>query len=105
LRLTGVIGRIGEAVKVHGMFLHPGQAAAALAAVDGLLEYRLVVGRVDHVDTLRCEIVVAPALDPSDVAGVVRDRIRAWLRLSSDVVPVPALPDGPAVLDERDWDG
>ncbi len=52
-RLAGVLGRLGEAVKVRGLFLHPRQAAAALEHLPGLAGYRFVVGRVSHQDTLR----------------------------------------------------
>jgi phenylacetate-CoA ligase len=102
-RLAGVLGRLGEAVKVRGLFLHPRQAAAALENVPGLAGYRFVVGRVSHQDTLRCEVVAAAGVDAGDLAGVVRDRIRAGLRFAADVVCVPALPEGPTLVDERDW--
>lgn len=58
-RLRGVLGRTGQAIKVKGMFLHPRQVTAVMSAVDGVADYRFVVGRVDHVDTLRCEVVPA----------------------------------------------
>ncbi|MQA26666.1 MAG: AMP-binding protein [Micromonosporaceae bacterium] len=103
LRLAGVLGRVGEAVKVRGMFLHPRQAADALGALDGLAGYRFVVGRAEHRDTLRCEIVTAGGADSAEIATAVRETVRATLRLTADVVPVRALPDGPSVLDERDW--
>jgi phenylacetate-CoA ligase len=103
LRLAGVLGRLGEAVKVRGLFLHPRQAAAALEGVPGLAGHRFVIGRVSHQDTLRCEIVAAPGIDPQALAGAVRERIRESLRFAADVVCVPALPEGPSLVDERDW--
>jgi phenylacetate-CoA ligase len=103
LRLAGFLGRLGEAVKVRGLFLHPRQAAAALDPVPGLAGYRFVVGRVSHQDTLRCDVVAAPGADPEALAAAVRDRIRAALRFAADVVCVPTLPEGPALVDERDW--
>ncbi len=103
LRLAGVLGRVGEAVKVRGMFLHPRQAAQALGTLPGLAGYRFVVARAEHRDTLRCEIVPDAAADATAVTEAVREQVRATLRLSADVVPVSALPDGPAIVDERDW--
>jgi phenylacetate-CoA ligase len=102
LRLAGVLGRIGEAVKVRGMFLHPRQAAQVLAAEPGIAAYRLVIDRVDHHDTLRCEIVPAPGAD-TGLADRVREAIRSRLRLGADVVCVPALDDGPIFDDRRVW--
>jgi len=103
LRLAGILGRIGDAVKVRGLFLHPRQAAAALAGVAGLAGYRFVVGRVEHQDTLRCEVAAAAGADAVALAAEVRARIRSALRLQAEVVPVPAIPEGPGLVDEREW--
>jgi phenylacetate-CoA ligase len=102
LRLAGVLGRIGEAVKVRGVFLHPRQAAAALAREPDVTAHRFVIDRTDHRDTLRCEIVPTPGADPQ-LPDRVHDLIRAHLRLSADIVCVPALPDGPTIHDQRTW--
>jgi phenylacetate-CoA ligase len=102
LRLAGVLGRIGEAVKVRGMFLHPRQAAQALAAEPGIAAYRFVIDRIEHRDTLRCELVLAPDAD-AGLADRVREKIRSQLRLAADVVCVPALDDGPVLDDRRVW--
>jgi phenylacetate-CoA ligase len=103
LRLAGVLGRIGEAVKVRGMFLHPRQAAEAMDGVSGLAGYRFVIGRSQHVDTLRCEIATVADVDSDKILTLVRDRVRSRLRLAADVVSVTALPEGPSIVDERDW--
>lgn len=99
LRLAGVLGRVGEAVKVRGMFLHPRQAATTLAQEASVTAYRFVIGRHQHRDTLRCEIV---SPDP-DAATRVSALVRSQLRLTADVVVVDTLPDSPTILDERDW--
>src|SRR5699024_6063443 len=49
LRLRGVLGRTGAAVKVKGMFLHPSQAASVMADIPGVDGYRFIIGREDHV--------------------------------------------------------
>ena len=128
LRLAGVLGRVGAAVKVRGMFLHPRQAAAVMAGMPGVAAYRFVIDRVDHRDELRCEIVPADGFGAGSGAGPeagsgsgsgsglgadahvdalvaeVSERIRAGLRFGATVVPVSALPDGAGVIDDqRDW--
>lgn len=103
-RLAGVLGRVGQAVKVRGMFLHPRQAQAAMAGVEHVAAWRLVVDRHDHVDQLRCEVVLADGADGDVVLEVVRGRIRSGLRFASEVIAVPALPaDGSVITDVRDW--
>ena len=103
-RLAGVLGRVGQAVKVRGMFLHPRQAQAAIAGVEGVAAWQFVVDRRDHLDQLRCEVVLADGADRDGVLDVVRGRIRSGLRFASDVVTVPALPaDASVITDVRDW--
>lgn len=103
-RLTGVLGRVGQAVKVRGMFLHPRQAQAAIAGVEGVTAWQLVVDRRNHLDQLRCEVVLADGADVDSVLEAVRGRIRSGLRFASEVVAVKALPaDAPVISDVRDW--
>jgi phenylacetate-CoA ligase len=100
-RLAGWLGRVGEAVKVRGMFLHPRQAQAALGGVPGVERFRLVVDRENHRDTLRCEVVSG---DP-EIAAVVKERIRSALRFDAQVVLVDTITDDePLIVDRRTWD-
>lgn len=104
LRLRGVLGRTGAAVKVKGMFLHPAQIASVMTAAPDVLEHRFVIGRVDHVDTLRCEVVPAPGADGQQVVQEVASRVRDGLRFRADVVAVERLTAGEGpILDTRDW--
>jgi phenylacetate-CoA ligase len=103
LRLAGVLGRIGEAVKVRGMFLHPRQAREALADEPGVAAFRFVVGRENHRDVLRCEVVPATGIDPLTLPDRVRDVVRARLRLATEAVCVAALDGGSLIDDQRDW--
>jgi phenylacetate-CoA ligase len=103
-RLVGVLGRMGEAVKVRGLFLHPRQAAAAMAGVRGVSGYRFVVRRVEHQDALTCDVVAAEGADAAALAAAVRERIRSELRLNAGVEVVASLPvGGKVIVDERDW--
>jgi len=99
-----VLGRVGAAVKVRGMFLHPRQAAAALSDVAGVAAWRFLVDRVDHRDELTCEIVCADGADADDVVDRVTALVRAGLRFGCAVTAVPALPEGAGtIVDRRDW--
>lgn len=103
-RLVGILGRVGEAVKVRGMFLHPRQAEAVMRDLEGVADWGFVIDRVNHRDELRCEIV-ATGHDQAAVAGRVRDAIRAGLRFGADVRTVDVLPEGHATItDNRTWD-
>ncbi len=103
-RLVGVLGRVGAAVKVRGMFLHPRQAAAALSGVAGVEAWRFLVDRVDHRDELTCEVVCAADADAGDVVERVTALVRAGLRFGCAVTAVDALPEGAGtIVDRRDW--
>jgi phenylacetate-CoA ligase len=104
VRLVGVLGRSGAAVKVRGMFLHPRQATAVLGGVADVTGWRFLVDRVDHRDELACEIVVRPGADAGAVVAEVTDRVRAGLRFACSVSAVDALPaDAQPITDRRDW--
>ncbi len=103
-RLTRVLGRVGEAVKVRGMFLHPNEVAVALAALPQVRRYQLVVSREGHQDRLTAR-VEGEAGEPT--ARAVADRLREITRLRAEVEMLPpgSLPeDAPAIVDERRWE-
>jgi phenylacetate-CoA ligase len=104
-RIRGWLGRVGDAVKVRGMFLHPRQVSAAMTSVEGVEAYRFIVDRINHRDVLRCELVAEPGVDPEVVARDVRSSVRSGLRFDVEVVPVaePTAADGP-IVDSRSWD-
>lgn len=102
--LDGVLGRVGQAVKVRGMFLHPSQVEATMRAVPGVDAFRFVIDRVAHRDVLRCEVAPAARADRAALPDLVRARVRDGLRLQTEVELVDALPAGTNVLeDRRDW--
>jgi phenylacetate-coenzyme A ligase PaaK-like adenylate-forming protein len=111
--LSHLAGRVGEAVKVRGMFLHPSQVDAAMDAVGGIGRYQVSVRRSGHRD----ELVVRIEVDGDDDGGRggdglserVSQRAREVWRVRPDrveTVPFGTLPEGGKVLvDERPWDG
>lgn len=102
-RLAGVLGRIGQAVKVRGMFLHPAQARRVIDAVEGVDAFRMVVDRDGHVDSLRCEIVTTGG-NPEGIIAQVGERIRQELRFTCNVERVASIPeDAETLTDLRDW--
>lgn len=98
-RLAGILGRVGEAVKVRGMFVHPRQIAEAL---EPGARFQAVVTRPGHTDefTVRIEQPAAPA-------DQLRQRLQDLLKLRVEVelIPPGTLPaDAPRIRDERTWE-
>lgn len=103
LRLAGVLGRVGAAVKVRGMFIHPHQAGEVLAELraDGLAEGAFVVDREGDVDVLDVVVTAAEGIDPQGLAELVERRCRDALRVRPRVRVESALEDGPVLRDRR----
>lgn len=102
-RLAGVLGRVGAAVKVRGMFLHPRQVEAAMHDLDGVASYRFVIDRVAHRDELRCEVVPEPGAPAAEVAAAVKNRVKSALRFTTDVAIATAIDDDGTIVDRRSW--
>jgi phenylacetate-CoA ligase len=104
-RLAGWLGRVGEAVKVRGMFLHPRQVRSVMSEIPEVTRYRFVVEREEHRDVLRCEFVPAAGADAATLAETVKERVRSALRFNADVEPVGSLEaDASVLVDTRTWD-
>ena len=104
-RIAGWLGRVGEAVKVRGMFLHPRQVAAVMDSVEGVAAFRFVVERDNHRDLLRCDVQPAPGFDQEDLARSVKESVRSGLRFDASVMIVESLePAASPIVDARSWD-
>lgn len=103
LRLAGVLGRVGAAVKVRGMFVHPHQAAEIVAALrdDGAAGAAFVVERIDGVDVLFLNVVAAAAADNGKLTAAAERRSRDLLRVRPRVRLVETLPADGVLVDRR----
>ncbi len=105
-RLVGFLGRVGEGVKVKGMFVHPRELAAALAPEPSVARYQAVVTEDDSgQDVLTVRIEAEGGYTP-DAAWVTRlgSRIREAVKVRAgvEVVGAGTIPeDGSALVDER----
>jgi phenylacetate-CoA ligase len=55
-RLTKILGRSGEAVRVRGMFVHPKQSDEAVSKYPSISNYQLVVTRPEHRDEMTLNV-------------------------------------------------
>ncbi len=110
-RLAGVLGRMGEGVKVRGMFFHPRQAEQVLARFAEVTAWQAVVTRIQHRDELTLRIATPIPPDQLDAREDLKNRlveaIRDSLRFRSEIsfVPADAIPlDARRIVDERTWE-
>lgn len=107
LRLSGIAGRVGEAVKVRGMFVAPSQVKKVQESFPGFT-IQLTVTRREHRDFLTARVDPGPALVDRDEA---RSRLEktfqevCTVRLDSVefVPPGTIAPDAKPLVDERRW--
>lgn len=106
LRLAGVLGRVGAAVKVRGMFVHPHQAGQVIGALRGLgaTGGRFVVERTGDKDLLRLELVAADGADRDALLTSAEQQTRDTLRVRPEVALVDALEGEAVLVDRRSWD-
>ncbi|HJR37130.1 MAG TPA: AMP-binding protein [Nocardioidaceae bacterium] len=105
LRLAGVLGRVGAAVKVRGMFIHPHQAGEVIRAVKsaGATAARFVVERPADRDVLRLELVAPDGSDNEQMVATATQQTRDSLRVRPEVSVVESLDDEAVLVDAREW--
>ncbi len=107
-RLMGWHGRVGDAVKVRGMFLHPRQLNEFLQRFPQVARAQALITRHEHRDHLTLRLVLQEAVaDRENFAAQMAQAAREALKFSLEVEFVPAeeLPaDAPLIRDERKWD-
>jgi phenylacetate-CoA ligase len=96
---------VAEAVKVRGVFVHPGQLREAAARHPEIVRFRFVVRRAGDRD----EFVAQVEADPPDpaLAGRFAETVHAvtTLRAQVEVLPPGALGEVDRVLvDQRRWE-
>ncbi len=106
-KLTGIMGRVGDAVRTRGMFIHPRQIEPALATFSEISKYQAVVTRVEYRDEviLRVEPVREEGIDKEGLAKKLQQSFNEAVRIKLDRVEFVAkglIPEGhKLIVDER----
>jgi phenylacetate-CoA ligase len=106
-RLSGIAGRLGDAVKVRGMFVAPSQLKR-LSALFGDVRFQLVITRTGHKDHLLVKMETERSGD------ALRDLTRRFDAAFREICTVkidaidPVAPgeleaDAPPMVDQRTW--
>lgn len=107
LRLAGIAGRVGDAVKVRGMFVAPSQVKRVAEGFPGMA-VQLVVTRSGHRDTLTARLDTrAPGIIGDDLKTRFEKSFQEICTVKADrveIVPSGSIPDDAKLLvDEREW--
>jgi phenylacetate-CoA ligase len=108
-RIEGILGRVGEGVKVRGVFLYPRDVRAVREALPGVSHARLTVGRslgAQARDELTLAVVFEPGASmPDGFDALVADAFQAQCRVRLDAVETLEAPaDDRVLVDVRDWE-
>jgi phenylacetate-CoA ligase len=108
-RLTGIVGRASDAVKVRGMFVIARQAEGVLSTFGEIARYQLVVGRQQHRDEIT--LLLEPKdteIDKKKLCDVINGRFQDTCRLKIDRFEFGAggtIPkDRQVIDDQRTWE-
>lgn len=106
-RLMGWQGRVGDAVKVRGMFLHPRQLSSLMKRFPDVASWQAVITRQEHKDYLTLKVTTSTGAEaaklPEHLADAAREAIK--FNLEVEVLPKGEIPpDAPPIQDTRTWE-
>ncbi len=109
LKLTRIMGRVGDAVRTRGMFIHPRQISEVISKFPEISRYQAVVTRPQFRDELVVKIELADEnIDREKLTAAVGKNFQEVCRLRVDrfeFVPKGTIPeDAKAIVDERTYE-
>lgn len=104
-----LVGRVGDAVKVRGMFLHPNQLRFAAGQVPWVARLQAVVTRPENRDELHLRVIPAePDADQAALTAALTGAVRATCRIKADQIEYinenELEADAPLIVDQRTWE-
>ncbi|MCP4667222.1 MAG: phenylacetate--CoA ligase [Deltaproteobacteria bacterium] len=106
--LKRILGRIDQAAKVRGTFVHPWQADEVISRYPEVFKYQVVITREDHKDVMTFVVELKEETSRADMlrARIERD-IKEFLTIkgAAQIVPRGTIPDlHKKIEDKRSWD-
>ena len=100
-KLAGLLGRMGDAVKVKGMFIRGAEIEKALKAFPAVTRFQAVITREHHQDHLEYVLELQPgaAIDAALVAEALRDAVKVRGEVRTGTLPQNAK----RIDDRRVW--
>jgi phenylacetate-CoA ligase len=106
-RLMGWRGRVGDAIKVRGMFLHPHQLGALMNRFPEVDRWQAVISRREHKDFLTLRVIPRSPAEPATLTNRLIAAAKEALRLTTSVelISPETLPqDAEPIQDTRTWE-
>jgi phenylacetate-CoA ligase len=107
-RLIKILGRVDQATKVRGLFVHPGQADEVISKYPLIGKYQVVITRKEHKDEMVFRIELKEEVShPEKLKDEIEQSIRDVMKVRGDVqfVSKGTLPEGAKrIEDQRTWE-
>jgi phenylacetate-CoA ligase len=107
-RLSRILGRVGEAVKVKGLFVHGKELEEALSLFPQVSRFQALVHQVGHRDELTLNIELGEEVDREKLLPGLHKAIQDTCRLRADRIEFVAQGTIPEehkkVVDKRTWE-
>ena len=106
-RAIMLVGRVGDAVKVRGMFLHPNQLSFSVGQVPSVAKFQALVTRENNRDSFTLRVVLADEnANKDELSATLKSVIQSACRVKVDKFDfVDELEEGAKVIaDERVWE-
>lgn len=108
-RISGIVGRTADAVKIRGMFVIAKQAEQVLGEFEHIAQFQLIVGRSGERDELVLKVELADeSVDEAQLSDLLIERFPQVCRVRPDrieCVTRGTIPeDRQTIVDERKWD-
>jgi phenylacetate-CoA ligase len=104
-RLVKIMGRVDQATKVRGLFVHPGQVDEVASRYPQIVKYQMVIKRKEEM-IFRIELK-EDTPKTQELEQQVGQSIRDVMKIRGDVqfVPEGAIPEGAKrIEDQRTWE-
>ncbi len=107
-RLAGVLGRVGEAVKAKGMFIHPADVKRVMLKYPAVARFQVSVSCPNRKDTVVLRLELAGETNRDLLATQISDSFRDICRVKLDHVEFlergTIAENARIVLDEKKWE-
>ena len=102
-KLSGLLGRVGDGVKVRGMFVRAGQIAEVMKRFPEVARWQAVVTREGHLDRLEYLLELGAPADAAALSPRLADALRDEIKVRGEVrvAPPGTLPEGAKRIDDR----
>jgi phenylacetate-CoA ligase len=108
-RLTGLLGRVGEEVKVRAMFVHPRQVKEVMAKFNQIAQFQVKVGRHKQRDVITISLELKDeSIDKQKLTNDLANAFQDICRVKADKIEFVTKGTIPeeykVIVDERIWE-